>query len=209
MTLSAAHQGELCASAIDQAVIDERGYRTLQRADQDELAALGIRARSTGFPGLLIPMYRRTGEQISAQFKPKTPIRVKGRSIKYLSPRGQTNRLDVHPRNHDQIRDISIPLWVTEGIKKSDSLTSRDCCVVTITGVYNWRSRLGTLGDWEDIPLKGRDIIACFDSDTMTNMSVARAMVRFRALVSVEAREARPVLSRPRRGERHEGQGRR
>ena len=127
---------------------------------------------------MLLPIYRATGECISAQFKPAQPITVKGRSVKYLSPRGRTNCLDVHPRNHDRIRDLTIPLLITEGIKKSDSLTSRGCCVVSLTGVFNWRSKLGTLGDWEDIPLRDRDIVLCFDSDARKNVSVARAMVR-------------------------------
>src|ERR1019366_9536216 len=70
------------------------------------------------------------------------------------------------------------PLWVTEGIKKGDSLTSRGCCVVALTGVFNWRSKRATLGDWEDIPIKGREVILCFDADANKNMNVARAMVR-------------------------------
>ena len=176
--MTPAHRDELTASAIDPTVIAERGYRTLQRADRDTLATLGIMTRLSSFPGLLLPLYRATGEVISHQFKPAAPITIKGKAVKYLSPRGQTNRLDVHPRNHDRLRDIAIPLWITEGIKKSDSLTSRECCVVTLTGVFNWRSKLGTLGDWEDIPLKGREIIVCFDADARTNMNVARAMVR-------------------------------
>ncbi len=174
------HRHELeQASAIDRTVIAERGYRTLaSRPCRDELAALGIDIRSKEtFPGLLLPMFRATGERISAQFKPAKPILVKGKTVKYFSPLG-TNHLDVHPRNHHRITDVSVPLWITEGIKKGDSLTSRGCCVVTLTGVYNWRSKLATLGDWEDIPLKGRDIILCFDADAKKNMNVARAMVR-------------------------------
>ena len=179
MTLSDAHQLELQErSAIDPVVIGEREYRTVNVADRDELSDLGIVSWQSSFPGLLLPMYRPTGERISCQFKPGTPRTVKGKAVKYLSPRGQTNRIDVHPRNRDRIRDLSTPLWITEGIKKSDSLTSRGACVVALTGVYNWRSKLGTLGDWEDVPFPGREVIVCFDSDAATNMNVARAMVR-------------------------------
>ena len=178
--LSSAHRQELEeVSAIDLAVIAARGYRTLQRQDRDALETYGIVSQSTkGFPGLLLPMFRSTGEQISAQFKPAHPAMINGRAVKYLSPRGRTNQIDVHPRNHGCLRDLTVPLWITEGIKKADSLTSRGCCVVALTGVYNWRSRLGTLGDWEDIPLKGREVVLCFDSDARTNMGVARAMRR-------------------------------
>lgn len=179
-SLSETHRRELeAASAIDPAVIAERGYRTVTRHGRDDRAALGVTLRSdSSYPALLLPMFRPTGEAISVQVKPAEPITIKGRPVKYLSPRGQANRLDVHPRNAGRIRDVSVPLWITEGIKKGDSLTSRGCCVVTLTGVYNWRERAGTLGDWEDVPMKGREIILCFDADAKTNMNVARALVR-------------------------------
>jgi Domain of unknown function (DUF3854) len=64
--------------------------------------------------------------------------------MKYASPRGQTSRIDVHPRNRDKIADATTELWITEGIKKADSLTSRGLCVIALTGVFNWRSTLGT-----------------------------------------------------------------
>lgn len=174
-------------SAIDSAVIAERGYRTVQwgpndRRGHDVLAGLGIpswaRAGERG-SGLLIPMYRATGERISAQWRPERQVRNRdGKYVKYVSVRGQANRLDVHPRNRDRIVDPIVTLWVTEGIKKADALTSRGACVVALTGVFNWRSRLGTLGDWEDVSLKGRQVVVCFDADARTNMNVLRAMVR-------------------------------
>ena len=44
------------------------------------------------------------------------------------------------------------------------------------TSRLDWRR--ATLGDWEDVPLKGREVVLCFDADVRTNMNVARAMVR-------------------------------
>src|SRR5450755_422333 len=76
--------------------------------------------------------------------------------------RGQHSRLDVHPRNQAAMADPTGPLWITEGVKKADSLTSRGLCVVALTGVFNWRHNLGTLGDWEDVPIKGREVTICF-----------------------------------------------
>lgn len=178
--LTEQHRSELVrGSAIDPDVIAERGYRSLEYQQRDELKAHGISVYDkSAFPGLLLPMYRATGESISAQFKPATPLVIRGKSLKYISPSGRPVCLDVHPRNRPQIRDIEQPLIITEGLKKADSLTSRGCCVVALSGVYNWRSRLGTLGDWEDVPLKGRRVILNFDADTKTNRQVARAMVR-------------------------------
>lgn len=177
--LSTVHRRELeINSAIDPAVIHERGYRTLTRRNAEELRAFEIRTPRDSFPGLLLPMFRATGELIGAQFKPSAPLVVNGRARKYVSPHGRTNVLDVHPRNRVAITDVAEPLWITEGLKKGDALTSRGCVVVTLTGVFNWRHKLATLGDWEDIPLKGREIILCFDADAHRNVHVARAMVR-------------------------------
>lgn len=176
-------------SAIDPQVVKERGYRTIGRPTpnddrpRQELKRLGIPTWATSedwyFPGLLIPMYRATGERIAAQWKPRTPVSNRdGKAMKYASVKGHTNRIDVHPRNRDKVVDPSVPLWITEGIKKADSLTSRGCCVAALTGVFNWRGQLGTLGDWEDIPLRGRHIIICFDADAHSNRNVLRAMQR-------------------------------
>jgi putative DNA primase/helicase len=178
--LTEQHRRELVqGSAIDPAVIAERGYCSLDYQHRDTLKQLGIRVYDkTAFPGLLLPMYRATGERISAQFKPATPLVFNGRSMKYVSPAGHPSTVDVHPRNRPQIRDLDQPLMITEGLKKADSLTSRGCCVVALSGVFNWRSRLGTLGDWEDVPMKGRRVIVNFDADTVVKRQVARAMVR-------------------------------
>ena len=86
--LSSTHRQELeKASVIAPAVIAERGYRTLPPEHRDELATQGIVLRSTdSFPGLLLPMFRATGERISAQFKPAHPTTIKGKAVKYLLP---------------------------------------------------------------------------------------------------------------------------
>lgn len=183
------HQRELQASAIDPAVIAERKYQSISRPttgdkqSRDRLRALGLPGWAIDedryYPGLLVPMYGPTGQAVSFQWKPRVPVPDKdGKLRKYASPRGQTNRLDVHPRNCNRIIDPTVPLWITEGIKKADSLTSRGLCVVAMTGVFNWRSNLGALGDWEDVPMRGRDVTVCFDADALTNPNVIRAMQR-------------------------------
>lgn len=141
-------------------------------------------------------MYRATGERISVQWSSEKQVRNRdGKFMKYASVRRQTSRLDVHPRNRNRIADPTVELWITEGIKKADSLTSRGACVVALTGVFNWRSRLGTLGDWEDVPLKGRKVVVCFDADARTNMNVLRAMVRLgRWLKSKDAGRVRYLI---------------
>lgn len=197
------HRRELIeGSAIDPAVIAERGYRTIGRPTKNdqgprrEMRAKGIPGWATdadsSFPALLLPLYSPTGEQVSHQFKPRQPVMKDGKPLKYASQRGRSAVLDVHPRwTRDRgredpalvpyIRDIRTELWITEGTKKADSLTSRGICTVGLAGVYNWRSTHGTLGEWEDIPLRGRKVVVCFDSDALTKPAVLRAMQRIGA----------------------------
>jgi hypothetical protein len=171
------HRRELeIGSAIHPDLIAERGYESIHRptnGDQrqrDRLNRLRIPTWATGadyhFPGMLIPMYGPTGARVGYQWKPRYAVPDRnGKAQKYANPKGQTNRLDVHPRNLGKIADPTVELWITEGIKKADSLTSRGVCAISVNGAFGWRSTLGTLGDWEDVPLKGRVVTICFDAD--------------------------------------------
>lgn len=141
------------------------------------------------FPGLWVPQYTPRGDRYAGQFKPCRPIKVDGKLRRYASAKG-ASRLDVHPRwSKDPdpngraavlpaIRDANQDLWITEGVKKADSLTSRGCVTIALTGVFNWRNSHGTLGDWEDVRIKGRTVWVCFDADTVTKPQVQSAMAR-------------------------------
>ncbi|WP_086559900.1 phage/plasmid primase, P4 family [Streptomyces africanus] len=184
--LSDHHLAELDASEIAPEIRDARGYETLYGTDEDRArlreASIPVWAwrEDTAFPGLFIPIYRVTGEQIGAMFKPGQPQVRDEKPVKYAAAVGKA-RLDVPPLMATAVRTVSAPLWITEGVKKADCLASKGLPVVTISGVYNWRARHGTLGDWEDIPLKDRTVVICFDSDARHNMSVLKAMRRLGA----------------------------
>jgi P4 family phage/plasmid primase-like protien len=216
-TLSAYHRKELEAeSAIDPAVIAERGYITIERPDTNEnfsfrmpggrhMGGAGINSREflsrLGFPswatrenyfypGLWIPNYAPDGSLTAGQWKPRNPVPNRdGKKMKYASARGGATTLDVHPRwtrDRGQEDPALLPwiqttdrrLWITEGVKKADSLTSRDEVTIALSGVFNWRNQHGTLGAWEDVPLKGREVVLCFDADTVAKPMVAQAMQR-------------------------------
>jgi P4 family phage/plasmid primase-like protien len=199
-TLSGVHQRELIdGSAIDPAVIAERGYVTVARPNaglldaygrdtRDQLKAQGFPSWAIRedyyFPGLLIPQYTPSGTRYAGQFKPFRAVPGRdGKPQRYASARGAA-RLDVHPRWSlgggvvPPIRDAGERLWITEGVKKADSLTSRGCITVALAGVYSWRNTHGGLGDWEDVALKGREVVLCFDADAREKPHVAAAMAR-------------------------------
>jgi hypothetical protein len=91
--------------------------------------------------------------------------------------------LDVPPFTHPQLCDPAIPLWVTEGARKVDSLVSAGLCGIALLGVWSWRGRNGdggttALPDWEAVALKGRTVIICFDSDAFWDPHVHKATER-------------------------------
>jgi P4 family phage/plasmid primase-like protien len=139
------------------------------------------------YPGLWIPGFTARGQRYSGQWKPKNAIANKdGKKMRYTAARGAVSRLDVHPRwSKDRggmelpaINDPGMRLWITEGVKKADSLTSRGEVTIALSGVFNWRNSHGALGDWEDVRIKGREIVICFDADAITKTQVAQAMSR-------------------------------
>lgn len=192
------HLHELEESCISPDVREARGYETLYGSDDDRARLKELRVPrwawrdEMAFPALLLPMYRVTGEEIGVQFKPALPQEAPGgKRQKYASQSGVPNRLDVPPSCADAVRDPSNALWITEGIKKADCLASYGRAVITLTGVFNWRSKMGTLGDWEDIPLAGRDVVICFDADTREKRTVMLAMQRLGRWL--ESKQARPL----------------
>lgn len=204
--LAPGHRSDLHKAGISDDVINRRGYETLMRTNTDSRPrdrlqragfAVGAYQEDRRFPGLLIPLYNPRGVQISAQYRPDHPRRDdRGKVRRYEAVKGRPAVLDVHPLNFAKLADPSVPLWLTEGVKKADALTTAGVCVIALAGVFNWRSSLGTLGDWEDVALRGRDVVICYDSDAATNRNVAAAMVRLRRwLLAQGARVVRFVVT--------------
>jgi putative DNA primase/helicase len=192
--LSAEHFSEITHdSAVAEEIALARGYRTLTGtgADRDELESLGykpvIHARDDTYPALLIPMHGMDGTVRGHQIKPAIPrSRVKEDGtrvpIKYETPAGAANVLDVPAYTAQRLRsEPGASLWITEGVKKTDCLVSQGMAAVGLTGVFNWKSKHGVLGDWEEVPLKGRPVVVCFDSDANGNRNVQLAMSRLGA----------------------------
>lgn len=193
-TLSPEHLAELTeGSAITPETISARGYRTLygDDADRARLASLGFRPsltdREETYPALLVPVMGADGEPRTHQVKPRVPVTSpsKGGKVstrKYVSPPRVPIAVDLPAATLRALDEhAGTALWITEGMKKVDALVSKGCAAVGMTGVWNWRSRHGALGDWEDVPIKGRPVVVCFDADAADNRHVQQAMTRLGA----------------------------
>jgi hypothetical protein len=182
-------------SHIARIVIRARGYRTIR--SKVELERLGFGRPQRNPPGLLIPIHGPGGDVILYQFRSDEPRIKDGKPVKYETPTGSRMALDVHPFARARLGDPSVPLFITEGVKKGDALVSRDLCAIALIGVWNWRGtneRGGktALAEWEHVALNGRQVYIVFDSDVMLKQEVYAALVRLKAFL--ESRGARIAL---------------
>jgi hypothetical protein len=164
-------------SGIESRVVLDRGYRTVRT--KAELKHLGFSGQQQRAPALVIPMYSPTGELVSHQIKPDCPrTDAEGKKIKYETPTNSPVRLDVHPSQTERIKDPTVPLWVTEGVKKGDCLVSHGQCAVSLQGVWSWQKDGAALAEWEDFRLHRRLVYVVFDSDVIIKSGVQSALRR-------------------------------
>ena len=173
-------------SGIQPEIVAARGYRTVTKKSQ--LKDLGFKDCQCCVSALVIPVYSPFGELALYQARPDTPRIKEGKPIKYETLAGGRMALDCHPSMRHRLRDPAIPLWITEGVKKGDSLVSHGCCAIALLGVWNWRGTnehggKTALADWEFVALNDRTVFLVFDSDLMTKPSVHAALSRLKGFL--------------------------
>lgn len=180
-TLLPHHLEQLRASGIVDDVIRERGYESV--IGSHRLKELGFADYQCRRVGILLPVVGPDGSNGLYQYRPDNPRteRGTGKVFKYETPANKGLRLDVPPRGRPFLDDPSVPIWITEGIKKGDAGASHGLCVVTLLGVWGFRGRndlhgVAWLADWQSIAVNDRVVNICFDSDVMTNAKVKYAL---------------------------------
>ena len=160
-------------SGIHPDVIAERGVHTVRHRSGLPPQFKGKQRRR----GILFPTFSADGTTRGHQLRPDAPIKP-GR--KYEQPTGVGCVLDVHPRNMAKVGDAAVDLFVTEGIKKGDAITSASPgdCTISLAGVWNWQRGGELLPDWEHVELEGRRVYLAFDSDAWRNPQVQLALER-------------------------------
>lgn len=201
------HLDRLRSSAISLDIIKERGYRSITGSNP-ELRNLGFKEKQCRRPaGILIPMYGANGSVNGYQYRPDNPRSMvkeggKTREIKYETPAGGENHFDIHPRIKDNAGNPAVPCWITEGVKKGDSLVTAGAqFVISLPGVWNWRGMNKSGGkvavpDFEDVAWNERMVYLCFDSDSWSKPEVAAALNRLASLIRSKGAEVR-VLKLP------------
>jgi putative DNA primase/helicase len=183
MSLSPVHHKMLVEdSRIAEALVQARGYQTL--TETAALRALGFSAaQARAAPALAIPLWTVHGTQTGWQIRPDRPRLTRdGKSIKYENPKGSRLTLDVHPSVQPLLGDPTIPLLITEGVRKGDSLASHgQCAIALMGGVWGFR---GTnehggkvvLPAWDAVALNTRDVTIIYDSDVFLKPEVEAAL---------------------------------
>ncbi len=190
------HLKALKQSAISDAVIKARGYRTV--TDAAELERLGFAPGQCRVPGLLLPLHTTDGTQSVVVFRPDNPRVIeekkKGKNpdgtypchvIKYEYPKGAPMRVDCPPFCRPLLANPKLRIWITEGQKKADALASVGECAIALLGVWNFKGRNaegGTtiLADFDYIAWQEREVRIVFDSDVAEKPEVHQAMDRLR-----------------------------
>ena len=181
ITLSDHHKAMLEASGIPLEHAAAREYETIMHSQR--LAQIGIvKAARDHVPGLLIPLLDKRGRTWGYQYRPDHPrLGGDGKPIKYETPWGQRNGLDIPPGMEGLVGDPAVGLLVTEGVKKADCAVQYGLCVVSLSGVWNWRGKnnMGgktAIADWNDVALEGRLVVLAFDGDVARKPSAAKAL---------------------------------
>jgi hypothetical protein len=104
-----------------------------------------------------------------------------GQGMKYLQPKGSTQRLYFVAPCLDEVLVGTSPLWFVEGEKKALAAYQQGLSAVGICGVEGWHSKGSNalLPDFDHIRLDGRAIKLLPDGDYHTNPNVRQAIERF------------------------------
>jgi hypothetical protein len=179
-TLSESHRMMLFDdSGIDPPVEAERGTFTARRGKDVPQDHGGLPRK----PGIVFPIHTLDGGMFY-RLRPDNP----GCLPKYMQPKGHPNRLDIHPRQHERIKQPGGMRYVTEGEKKVDAGVSRGVLMVGQLGVFNGQRDKGAalIDDWYELPLDGEEYSICYDSDIETNENVQIAADRLARLLEAE-----------------------
>jgi hypothetical protein len=171
MFLAAGHRAELEHAGLSADTIARSRIYSAPGAEVSALLGYGAG------PGMVLPYPPLNGGPPYARVKLD---HADPSGKRYRSPSGQPNHLYV-PALVDPARlgDPSLPLWITEGEKKSLKAAQDGLLCVALSGVWSWRTKLDgrsvPLPDLDLIPWRGRVVYLCFDSDLAQKAAVAAA----------------------------------
>lgn len=144
--------------------------------------------------------------------KPDRPREKDGKAVKYESPAGTPMRAYFPPGTHAALADATVPLLITEGMKKALKADQHGFACVGLAGVYGWcqkrtRGPDGTktgarqlIPDLAAIAWRDRLVTIIFDSDIATKPDVARAEKHLAEMLTAAGARVKTVRLQPGEG---------
>jgi putative DNA primase/helicase len=177
--LASNHLDDLRRSGLSEETIARWGcYSILERSEIRSLGFGHVEPPAMALP--ILPPDRIEPDATDVMLKPDSPRTDKrGHAAKYEARPNSRNRIHAPLAIRDKLSDVSVPLIITEGQKKSEKGAQAGICVIALAGVWNWRDRIGEssfpISDFELFPLLSRRVLLCFDSDAVSNNHVRQA----------------------------------
>jgi hypothetical protein len=133
--------------------------------------------------GLVFPYWKLDGTGTTTYTR--TKLDIASGDMRYAAPKGEGSHLYAVPSllPPGALTDPAVPLWITEGEKKTLKGLQEGLGIVGVSGVYNWLTKNGKgdslpIDDLGLIVWKGRTVYICFDADAASNKNVQLAEAR-------------------------------
>ena len=200
------HKDQLINSCISDDVIAARGWESITAEQSEKYGFTGDQKRS----GLLVPSYGCDGELKGHQLRADVPRLRENKPVKYDTPFGQGNFLDVNPLMVESVKTPGNEIFITEGAKKVDACASHGITCIGVKGIWSWRGRndyqsTTALGDWHDVAIKNNYFYIVFDSDIRTNRKILAAAKELQSFLEYKQSKSVKIIYLPYEG--HEKKG--
>ena len=192
-TLTPEHLSHLRESAISDAIIAKRGYKSVG-TKSPELSPFIPKRR---VPGIFMQFFGPDDTK-RAQLRPDEPVEKEGgHLLKYLFTAGSTRIIDtLHANGLDVTKH---PIVLCEGLKKGDSLASQPeadgLCVLVLDGCSGGLGpeQVGLREPLDTTDLQDRYVYICLDADLATNHQVWTAGAKLKAELDAKGAKTRIV----------------
>ena len=175
------------ASGLEAAHLDAMNIEYMPAGAAKGIPVDCARIRYFDLHGARIDFHR---DRLLADFTPDG----EAKPLRYKQPAGMAPRLyfpPLPPTSWAEIAaDVSVPLIVTEGEKKTACACVHGFATIGIGGVWSWKSGGEPIADLDLVEWMGRSVCIVFDSDAAQNPKVAAA----RAALAAELKSRGAVV---------------
>ena len=171
MSLHPSHVEDLHRSGLSDVTIEMMACRSVPPAGIDKLSSGGLQ----GVESVLEFPYPALN---FSRYKLFPPLKTKDGTLKYFQTKGSGCHLYVLAPVTEKLADVSEPLFVVEGEKKTAKAVESALCAIGIGGVWNWKDKdtWKSIDELQAIAFADRDVGLVFDSDTWTRDDLQRAV---------------------------------